>query len=261
MNWMHISEKRIRGMIAAAASCLLLGGCGYEMPDITEDKTELVADYSAALLLKYDSASPSRLLPADSVVHIDFVDPANGIPTEIVPESDESTDIEVNSTPEFSSEDTTVTDAQTGASTGGATGFDSFVGDIGVDVSYSGNYEITDTYPSGEDSNPYLSVAASAGNELLVLHFNLTNTSGADNNVNLGLLGLRYRVSINGGSNKYVMTTLLENDLMSYIGTLAAGEQADVVAVCEISESEASSISTIDFTIRNSTDSAVISLQ
>ena len=263
MNWTHEPKIKMRAALAAVVACLLAGGCGDEFPEVSEDKTQLIANYSAALLMKYDVESPSRLLPADSVVHIDFVDPSGGMPAEIVPEQDDESGLEVNSTPEYSSENVTVNDTVTGDSSGGSydEGFSGFLTDLGVDVSFSGNYEVVNAYPDGDDANPYLSVAASDGNELLVLHFNMSNTSGAESSVNLGRLGLRYRVSINGGTNKYVMTTLLENDLLSYVGTLGPGEMTDLVAVCEISDAEASSISTIDFTIRDSTRSSVISLQ
>ena len=79
--------------------------------------------------------------------------------------------------------------------------------------------------------------------------------------VNLNNLNLRYRVSLNGGKNKFVMTTLLENDLLSYVGTLGSGQTEDIVAICEISEAEGADIQTIDFTVRGDGFSDVMSLK
>lgn len=244
-----------------------LTGCGYELPELTEDQEQLISDYSAALLLKYDSKSPSRLLPEGTVTHIEYVDPSEGeaAPAEVIPEG-EPLDIPVDDTPQYSSEDVMVNDTDGTSSAGdGAVaysdGFSSFLEGTGLDIEYSGHYEVVSAYPSGEDANPFLSVEASPGNKLLVLHFNLTNISSEDSAVNLGRLGLRYRVSLNGAGNKYVMTTLLTNDIMSYVGSLGVGETTDLVAVCELSDAEAETISTIDFTIKGSSNSSVISLQ
>ena len=267
MNLMR--RKRQLSVIIAALSVLLLGGCGDEIPDLTPEQQELVTEYSAALLLKYDSNSPSRLLPEGTVVSIDFVDPNNpdAQSAEIIPDEGPEAgtpDISVDSEPAYTSEETTVTDVVTGESTGPVAygdGFAGFLAGTGADMAYSGMYEIVDSYPEGESANPYFTVDASAGNKLLILHFDLLNPSGDDIDVNLSSLNLRYRVSINGGKNKFVMTTLLGNDLLSFVGTVPAASSRDIVAVCEVTEAEAADIQSIDFTIRSDDNSSVISLQ
>ncbi len=267
MNLMR--RKRQLSVIIAALSVMLLGGCGDEIPELTPEQQELVTEYSAALLLKYDSNSPSRLLPEGTVVSIDFVDPNNpdARSAEIIPEDmavEEYSDISVDSEPAHTSDETYVTDVVTGESSGPTSygeGFTGFLAGTGADMAYSGRYEILDSYPEGESANPYFTVDASAGNKLLILHFDLLNPTGDDIDVNLSSLNLRYRVSLNGGKNKFVMTTLLGNDLLSYAGTIPAASSQDIVAVCEVSEEEAANIQTIDFTIRSDSNSSVISLQ
>ncbi len=262
-------RKRQLSVIIAALSVLLLGGCGDEIPDLTPEQQELITEYSAALLLKYDSNSPSRLLPEGSVVSIDFVDPnnPNAQSAETVPadvSEEDPSDLYVDSEPVYTSEETTVTDVVTGESSGPAPygeGFGGFLAQTGAEMAYSGMYEVVDSYPEGDSVNPYFTVDASAGNKLLILHFDLLNPSANDLDVNLSTLNLRYRVSINGGKNKFVMTTLLGNDLLSYVGTIPAASSQDIVAVCEVSEAEAADIRSIDFTIRSDNNSSVISLQ
>ncbi|MCR5596499.1 MAG: hypothetical protein K6G12_11670 [Lachnospiraceae bacterium] len=244
----------------------LLSGCGSKIPDLSPEHMEKITDYSAALLYKYDSSTPSRLLPEGSVVTLTYVDPNSdgAVAAEVVPDTEKTPEIEVNSEPENSSEDVTVTDAVTGEVTSTpahSEGFTDFLAGTGLSVMYSGNYEVADSYPEGEAANPYFTVDASSGNKLLVLHFTITNTSGSEMSVSLGSLNLRYRVSINGGKNKFVMTTLLDNDILSYSGTLAADESVDIVAIAEITQEEASNIQTIDFTIRGDEFSTSMSLQ
>ena len=257
-------KRRIKALILTALCAFMLCGCGDEIPDLTPSQQEMITEYSAALLLKYDSSTPSRLLPEGSVVSIAYVDPSdpNAVLTETVPETETNSDIVVDDVPDVTSEDVSVTDVTTGQTTGGGAGsFSNFLADLGVSFDYSGLYEVVDSYPEGDDVNPYFTVDASDGNRLLVLHFNLTNNSGSDMDVNLNTLNLRYRVSLNGGKNKFVMTTLLENDLLSYVGTLGSGQTEDIVAICEISEAEGADIQTIDFTVRGDGFSDVMSLQ
>lgn len=242
---------------------MLLCGCGNEIPDLEPEVSEQITEYSAALLLKYDSSAPSRLLPEGTVTSVAYVDPGspNAASYETQPVEGES-DIPVDDVPDVTSDDVIVTDATTGETSGGHSGdFNSFLAGLGVSMNYSGVYEVTDSYPEGDDVNPYFTMDASAGNKLLVLHFDLTNTSGSDMDVNLNTLNLRYRVSLNGGKNKFVMTTLLENDILSYVGTIPAGQTEDIIAICEISEEEAANIQNIDFTVRGDDFSSVISLQ
>ena len=207
MNWMR--DKKIIPSLLTLVCTVILCGCGDEIPDMTPEQTELVTEYSAALLLKYDSNTPSRLLPEGSVAPIVYIDPFGdgAVETQIVPDTDTQPDIPVDSDPEFTSDELTVTDTTTGESSGPSAhpeGFSGFLDGTGVDITYTGNYEITDSYPKGDDLNPYFTVDASAGNELLVLHFALANVSDTDVSISLGGLNLRYRVSLNGGKNKFI---------------------------------------------------------
>ncbi len=257
-------DKRITVLILTALCTVMLCGCGDELPELTPSQQEMLTEYSAALLLKYDSNTPSRLLPEGSVVSIAYVDPndPNAVLVETTPETETTSDITVDNVPDVTSENVSVTDVTTGQTTGGQhAGFSNFLADLGVSFDYSGVYEVVDSYPEGNDVNPYFTVDATDGNKLLVIHFNLTNNSASDMDVNLNTLNLRYRVSLNGGKNKFVMTTLLENAILSYVGTLGSGQTEDIVAICEISEAEGSNIQTIDFTVRGDGFSDVMSLQ
>ena len=261
MNWMESIKRKISILLIMVMACACLGGCGDEIPDLTEEQQQLITDYSVLLLMRYDKRSPNKLLPENAVTRVEFVDPGTGAGSEIIPE-EAPLDINVDSNPQYSDEGTTYTDAVTGESSGQSygEGFESFLEGESITIDYSGNIEIVDTYPNGEDANPFLSVEASTGNKLLVAHFNISNPGSDTAAVNMGQLGLRYRMSINGGSNKYVMTTLLPNDLMSYVGEIGPGANVDAVAVCEISEEESSSVSSVDFTIKGKDHSSVIKL-
>ena len=260
LNWLF-SKKKINKSIIMVLMMLamsVLSACGSDIPDLTEEQMDIITDYSSALLLKYDSNAPSRLLPEGSVdLSIVFHDPDIAQPSEEM-ESDElniSGDIDT----QVSNEDITVNDVTNPKESSHADGFGDFLSGSGLEITYSGDYEIVDTYPV-ENSNAYFATDASTGNKLLVMHFDINNISGEDVNVSMNSYGLRYRVSVNGGKNKNVMTTMLANDILSYTGTLAVGASEGLVAIAEIPENE-TDISSLVFTIRGNEFSTNMTLK
>lgn len=235
--------------------CLLLGlimimcaltACGDEIPDLTEEQTEIITEYAAGLLLKYDSSSPSRLLASEDA----YVKPA--LPEMDIPVADDEEEIGLtipDEEPAVSFDDVTVTDIDGQTSVPQGSGWKSFTGSDGLDITYAGSYEIVDSYP-GDNSNSYFTMDASKGNKLLVIHFTMTNVFSEDKTVNMNDYNLRYRVSINGEKNKQVLTTLLDNDILSYKGTIAAGESIELVAVAEAPESEFANINSMVMVIK-----------
>lgn len=241
----------------------ILCACGDEIPDMSPEKTELITDYSAALLLKYDSNTPSRLLPEDSTNVINVMLPGEQMPEIVNPNMDVSDDVIVQNT----GDDTTVIDntdsAQVEQAQVSGQGFRGFLGDSGYNIEYS-QLEIVESYPEGDDANAYFAVDATSGNKLLVMHFAITNTTSEQISVDMNHYDFRYRVTVDSGKKHNVMTTLLGNDILSYKGDIGAGESVDVVAIAEIPEEEAVSLGTVVFYIKgnangeNVTDSIVL---
>ncbi len=157
-------DKKIIAAALTVACVVLLCGCGDEIPDLDPAVTEQVTEYSAALLLKYDSNTPSRLLPEGTVTSVAYVDPGSpGAASAETEPVEGGSDIPVDNVPDVTSDDVTVTDTTTGETSGGsgANGdFNSFMNSLGVSMNYSGTYEITDSYPEGDDVNPYFTVDA-----------------------------------------------------------------------------------------------------
>jgi len=245
LNW--VSKRKIITALLLAFVMSMLCACGDEIPELTDEEISLIADYSSALLLKYDSNTPSRLLPEGSVdMSIVYHDP------QITGSDSDNAKEELNISGDIetvvSNSDVTVSDTTEPEKQEHAEGFTDFLADTGITVEYAGEYEIADTYPV-ENENVYFTVDASKGNKLLVMHFTLTNVSGEEKDIKMNSLGLKYRISINDGKNKNVMTTMLANDILTYTGTLAADESADLVAIAEIPEDE-TDISTLKFVIR-----------
>ena len=92
------------------------------------------------------------------------------------------------------------------------------------------------------------------------VNFNVTNVSGQDINLDMVSIDSKFRISINDASPKYALTTMLMNDLSSYIGTIPAGASENLVLVCEIPEEEAGGIGTIVLLMRNTAEEGQLTL-
>lgn len=239
---------------------IILSACGAEIPDLTEEQAAQVADYAAGLLLKYDSHSTSRLLAPEETTPLE-------LPTETVPDENEIFESEAlitelpDTEPIIDAEDVAVND--NGEVTNGSipgSGFKSFLSSDELSLEYMGYYEIVDSYPS-EGENAYFAMDASAGNKLLVIHFSLTSLYGNAVDVDMGSYNLRYRVSINGGAYKPILTTMLWNDILSYRGAVDGNSAIDIVAIAEIPEAETYSIDTMQFIIHGAEYSSSIAIK
>ena len=79
-------------------------------------------------------------------------------------------------------------------------------------------------------------------------------------NLDMLSLGTKFKISLNGASPKYALTTMLENDLASYIGTIPAGGSENLVLICEMKEEEAGAIETLRLSMRNDSGEAGLTL-
>ena len=237
------------GMVCMMAAVLLMTACGFSDPKLTEEQNSQIVEYAAGLLLKYDENYHDRLAEREEAEE-DAVQLTTEMP---VAEPEEE------NTQEDMSEETEIIDASEEQETVVERSIEEFYGIDGVTISYAG-YELKDSYPDTEGEDLVFAMNATANCKLLVMNFNVANISGQDLNLDMVALESKFRVSINGASPKYVLTTMLMNDLESYIGTIPAGASENLVLVSEIPEEEAGSVETITLLMRNATEEGRLTL-
>ena len=106
----------------------------------------------------------------------------------------------------------------------------------------------------------FYGIDASEGCKLVVMHFDVTNVSGQDKALDMLSLNTKFKISFNGESPRYALTTMLTNDLASYNGSIAAGAKEELVLIAELQEDKAQSIQTISLIMRNAADEATLPL-
>lgn len=239
--------KKLFVLCLTASLCLSLFGCA-KMPKLTESDEELVAEYAAALLLKYDSENHSRLVDISDKVSAyedakalhdlqeeNYYNNLNAEEQKRLEETREqeeanrdyanSTTIVDKTSPEsnYNSEShITVDNVPVGE----------FLGLSGVSIDYAGA-DVLSEYPDSED---VVSVAMlpTAGNSLLVVYFNVSNNTDSSMNVNMARIAPSAMLNINGAGFKRVETTILDDDLLTCNEEFAPNQMKRFVAVSEV---------------------------
>lgn len=226
-----------------------LTGCGNAIPEMTMEQQELVVEFAASELLKYDVNYQSKLTAPEPEQQ----------PEEEQGEQPKEPLIEEETLPEEIIADTDVTIVDnTGTVEAQNISIADFLDLAGVEISYAG-YETVDTYPEGEAKEAYFFMSATEGNKLLVLRFSALNVSGEELSIDLSKSQTRYKIILNG-TEKNALTTMLLNDMAYYQGTLAANESIELVLLCEIQDDQTEFIDTLQLKMKSVDDSATISL-
>lgn len=247
-------NRRIKVFAVNLAVMFALTGCGNQIPDMTEEQMQMVGEYAAITLLKYDADHRSRLVTMDEIE-------AHDAKEKELQELREQQQEAASKGNQMKPSDDTPTIAA-GQETGieNTIGFEEFYGlPEGISISYQGE-ETRDSY-SGDASMDAFSLEATPGKKLLILNFLLENQSGNDQSVDLFSKTAIYRVTVNGTYTRGALTTMLTDDMSTYVGTLAAGESKNVVLIVEIEKNMADSISSISLRLKNESKTGTIQLK
>lgn len=224
--------KKYRFLAILLSSCLVftLAGCQSAIPELTETEQDMVTQYMADVLLKYDANYQEALLEEEELAlaleeqrqkeeaaRLEAEEQAR-LEQERLEES-QPDDIEVTQEPDYAGVEEMAAAARI----------------ENVEFDYLG-YETAMQYPQADGDELVFAMTPTAGNELLIMKFNLANVSGSDCEVDMINTGTSYAVKINGGSYAPVLTTLLENDLSTLVTMIPVESGTEVVLISEVSE-------------------------
>lgn len=225
---------------------LFAAGCGNKIPEMTEQQQELIVEYAAGTVLKYDKNYEGKLVELTVEENSDS-EPANE--EAVVTKKEEA----VNE----SEQEVAVIDNTQETAT--VASIEEFLQIDSISITYTG-FEVCDMYPENDEgSELYFFMNATEGNKLFVLKFLVENFSSAEKEVNIAQSNVRFKVVVNG-VEKNALTTMLLNDLAYYNGVLAAGESTELVLVCEVPVEQTAEISSLVLDLKSVDNEATISL-
>lgn len=210
---------------------MMLGGCGGQIPDMTEEQREAISEYAVGLLLKYDTSQSDRLVDL-SLLEEDSEPETTEAPT-TTPEATQTPEEDLGSVGMEPTEDTPTIPV------GGEIEENVYV-ELGetlllpehISLQYC-DYQVVTSYTDPQDAE--LTLDASAGHVFLVVRCVLLNSGSDTQTVDMMQANVKHTVLVDETSVN-AMVTLLSNDLITYMGKLAADESKEVVMLVEVEE-------------------------
>jgi len=227
------------------------------MPELSEEETELVTEYAAGLMLKYDTRYSSKgILNDDELEAMMEKEAAQREKERAYAESAKAYQESLNNK---QTEDASQTETVSHESSDPTiSNIASFFGIDGFDVAYSG-YELCDSYPSSGDSL-LMAMDASEGKQLLVVNFNVANVSSDSGTFDMFYKSPGFTLNVNGDTKVRQQATLLLDDMAAYNGTIGMGSSENMVLIFEVGD-DISSISSLVLTAKNGSEKGSITLQ
>lgn len=244
--------RKIGTFLCGITAAVLLTGCG-SMPDLTQEETELISEYAVGILLKYDTSNSRRLM--DTSAYDNEASETDETAEEVAAQpEEEQSEVEPADDTEIidvSQDEETVVEIPST--------IESYYGIQDVVFQYNG-YELADSYPSSvEGEDLFFTLDATEGNELLVLKFLATNTSGSDITLNMIDYGAKFRISVNGEKSQGALATMLLNDMQTYDEVLPADSTVELISIAEVPQGI--SIDSIEFILRGNGENATMTLE
>lgn len=242
--------KKANVLLCGVVAALLMTGCG-EMPDLTQEETELISEYAVGKLVKYGTLQGSRLMdPAE--YEMEEEEEEEEPETEEPEEEESEEELEEPAEVVDVSQDEEETQPMVSS-------VEEYYGIPNIMISYMG-CEIADSYPPGEEGEvPVFAMDASPGKQLLVLKFNAQNIGGGDQEMNMLGYGATFRVSVNGEASKGALATMLVNDMQTYDDVIPANSSVELVSIVEVPQG--TNPGSIDFILRGNGEDGTLRLQ
>ncbi len=248
-------RKCVKISAIMAAMALMLTGCGGSFPNLTQEETQLIGEYAASLLLKYDVNHSSRLVSREEVQEAQL---QQDVWEEIPSESTQEGMDPVEDTPVINVEPESGTDSEV-KNTGN---LEKFYGlPEGIVVTYQGN-EVCDSYPPDDGVTcTHFALDATEGKRLLVLKFNIENKTQSEQEIDMLNQQSIISATINGSYTRNTLVTMLLDDMSTFVGNVPAGGSVDLVLLVEADDDVADNISSLMLNFKNESKTCTIQLK
>lgn len=219
----------------------MLCGCD-KVIKLSDAEEAAIAEYAAELLLKYDRGFESKYFEGEET--------STEVTTEATTAVEVTTEATTEAQTEATTENTTVMpfedasteegsteqeEASTEAVTVSETDIAKILGVSGVSTVYN-NYQICERYPSIDKNGDFIYLEATNGMKLIVVEFDMKNTTADPIDVDLLNVDVKYSIIMNHSKAAKSMLTILMDDLSTYQATLAPSANEKAVLVFQIAD-------------------------
>lgn len=234
-------KKKLLLLMAVIMTCVTMCGCTSDSVELSDEDSKKVANYSSDILSQYNTNSNSRLVDEN----------------EVKKEYQKQLDLDIKKQ-NFEAEQAAATAAAASDGSGSASEDETAVPQVSLaeaigigdfDIEYQG-YDIKESYPDSVSGDIYMGMSAAEGDRLLILRFRIANPGDTDAQCDILDLKPTFRVKINGEKTT-VQQTILDDDMMTFDDTIAAGGEADVVMISEVASDRLDDIQSLGLIVRS----------
>lgn len=232
---------------ALVTAAIFFAGCGDPLVPLTEEEESIVVNYSAGTLAKHNSYQQegmTAIYPEEEEEPEETEEPQEKESSEDTKgqeedKKDKDKTQEKGEEPENKSEDASAKEETKQLTLTEALSVP------GIEFSYH-DYSTAVNYKQGEA----FSMDASAGNILLMLNVNMTNTGSKAAECDLLSKQPQFTLSLNGEAGVPNQMTMLTNDLCTYKGTMDPGQTEAMILMFEVPEKAAENISSLQLSVQ-----------
>ena len=210
---------------ALVTMACFMTACSTVTSDLTEEQGDIIAEYAADILLKYDKNYSDKYVESEPTTdeatfgeEIEFTTHEASTSGKKDETGDKETTKPVEETttkPVLSS-------------------IEQILGIDGIKVTCK-DFILTDTYPNDSKDNFFV-MKAVKDTKLLILKLDVKNVSGKDINLNVMKTNAKYRMTVNDNNKLVAQITLLLNAFNTYEGTIKANKSEEMVLVFQTNE-------------------------
>lgn len=231
-------KTKLQMTMAALAAAMLMGGCGEEPYTLTEKEEELIVNYSAHIVTKYNTYQKEGL-------------------SYVWPEENQEDENQPVEEPTPAESEPVASEAGTQATVPGdvvenrATLTELFGGQ-GVEVNYVGA-----RLAGGYMENSYYAQYPDSGKQYLVLGIDITNTGAAPVALDYLTDKAGFQITLNNEVTTSAELTFLAEDFSNFEGTLESGETKETVLLFQVPET-VTSVDKIDLFVTGDNNYQII---
>ena len=240
-------KKNIKILFVMIASSITFIGCGSDLPNLKDEHVEIIGEYAASLLVRYDASNKSRLV---DVSLIEETTEENK--TEETKEVSKSGMSPVEDTPIINKGDNNV---EPNISLEEILQFPE-----GATISFLED-AIMKSYPKDGEGDIAFGVDAVEGKELLVLTFSVNNQSQVDQTIDILSKSADFKINVNNQITRSTLPTLLIDDLSNYMEILPAGTDKKLVLITELNQNAFDNISSLSLKVSYNNQSTTVFLR
>lgn len=237
-------------LLLAALAVVMVGTTGcVEAIELDEEQEDKFVQYSVFSVLEHDK---NYLVNLEQIEEPEYVEIPE-VPTD--PSTEESTETPTD-------DNSGVQSGDNGEGSSGTVSVENLAEAMeieGASLTYKG-MKVCDSFPES-DGTPVFVIKAVQGKKLVVLNFDMTNTTGADISIDVSSKNISVKGIFNNAIKTNALLTLLPEALNTYAGTIPVGGTVNAVLVFEMSDGYVNNLSEITIDVKSNDGSKSIKVQ